>query len=804
MTVSTEANTRNRKPSTTFKRHDDLADAPVGGGARDRIPISAVLEMLPSLPAGPVPEHGKRSGSVGAARTILEWLHRHPGQGWQDRWTVSGADDDLRWIDRLIDPEDPRRPTTQRSELVNGLGRLLLCRIVFPSYRFLNSHKAHTLYRHVRAAFRPDLFEAIDKRADDLGVTDRQRRLSILAISKIVLHTGRDLDQLTTADLLAYRSWHMRSHEGGHGISLAWTLLRGIADFGEHVTLDDAVRYGQRPTHELVAAYAIENQAVRNVLIRYLEERRTSLDYSSFSGLVARLAGLFWSDIEQHHPEVTTLHLPDDVVTAWKQRLHTVRRGHGERSDSDYMVTLMSVRAFYRDLQEWAMHDPAWAQWSYPNPIRKRDTAGRARKVKQRTTASIHQRIRERMPHLPVLVDTAERYKAEQAALLAAARATPIGETFEHAGNGWRRTVPKIYTTPGHRRERPPDQVEDLVTGDVIDVGRNEHEAFWSWATIETLRHTGVRIEELQEITHLGLVSYKLPKTGEIVPMLQIVPSKNNEERLLMVDPELASVLATIITRLRNDNGGSVPLTARYDTHERVIGQPLPHLFQHRVGWNWKVPSSNTIQNWLNATLARTGLVDAAGRALRYTPHDFRRLWATEAVTNGLPVHIAARLMGHRNLNTTQSYVAVFDDELVRSYRAFLDSRRALRPTSEYREPTEQEWRDFQQHFELRKLELGTCGRPYGSPCQHEHACIRCPSLRVDTHARARLAEIVANLRDRIEEARANGWTGEVEGLRVSLNAAGAKLAGLDRRHEHATGQLTDLGVPVIKAGASS
>ncbi|WP_234336203.1 hypothetical protein [Streptomyces sp. NRRL S-1022] len=52
----------------------------------------------------------------------------------------------------------------------------------------------------------------------------------------------------------------------------------------------------------------------------------------------------------------------------------------------------------------------------------------------------------------------------------------------------------------------------------------------------------------------------------------------------------------------------------------------------------------------------------------------------------------------------------------------FLDRRRADRPQEEYREPTEQEWHDFQQHFELRKVSLGTCGRPYGTPCKHEHA----------------------------------------------------------------------------------
>jgi hypothetical protein len=104
------------------------------------------------------------------------------------------------------------------------------------------------------------------------------------------------------------------------------------------------------------------------------------------------------------------------------------------------------------------------------------------------------------------------------------------------------------------------------------------------------------RVEELLEMTHLGLVSYKVPKTGEVVPMLQIVPAKSNEERLLLVSPELASVLATIITRLRADNDGPVPLTRRYDHYQRETGPALPHLSQHRHGWNWMVPNPTTIQ----------------------------------------------------------------------------------------------------------------------------------------------------------------------------------------------------------------
>lgn len=39
-----------------------------------------------------------------------------------------------------------------------------------------------------------------------------------------------------------------------------------------------------------------------------------------------------------------------------------------------------------------------------------------------------------------------------------------------------------------------------------------EDESFWAWAIVETLRHTGIRLEELLEITHLALVSYQLAR----------------------------------------------------------------------------------------------------------------------------------------------------------------------------------------------------------------------------------------------------------------------------------------------------
>jgi hypothetical protein len=72
--------------------------------------------------------------------------------------------------------------------------------------------------------------------------------------------------------------------------------------------------------------------------------------------------------------------------------------------------------------------------------------------------------------------------------------------------------------------------------------------------------------------------------------------------------------------------------------------------------------------------------------------------------------------------------------------------------------------------------------------------------LQVDPRQRARLVEIVRNLQDRIAEAKAHGWLGEVEGLKVSLDVGAAKLAALDRTARRREGAV-HLGLPALPAG---
>ncbi|MDP8930274.1 MAG: site-specific integrase, partial [Actinomycetota bacterium] len=231
-----------------------------------------------------------------------------------------------------------------------------------------------------------------------------------------------------------------------------------------------------------------------------------------------------------------------------------------------------------------------------------------------------------------------------------------------------------------------------------------------------------------------------------------------------------------------------------YDPHERTLSPALPYLFQRQRAGGRVAPSQPGVQGQLDRAIALTKLRDNDGQPVRFTPHDFRRIFATEAVNGGLPLHIAAKLLGHLDLNTTRGYTAVYDDEVIGHYQQHLARRRAARPSDEYRQPTPQEWADFEQHFRKRKMALGDCYRPYGTSCPHEHACIRCPMLRMDPAQLPRLLQIERNTEERLEEARHQHFLGEAEALELDLQHIGEKKAQVERIR----GQPTTKGPPLL------
>lgn len=735
---------------------------------------------------------------------LLDWLADQPGRTWQQRWLASGADPaGEQWAHALAEwLQRHGRYSADRLALVtSSLMVAVGADIVRPSlFWLLTGGKKRKVARNMIRSRDPEGFARLEQLCQHDPAFIGQIHSHIqFRTAVIIAAKGGALAEITAGDVLevldAERELRGRNPSG----SATFRALRELGILGADVpTLREIRSIGQCSVEELVDRYPIGCRPVRDLLVDYLKERQPAIDYGTLRNQSFLLAKCFWQDLEQHHPGIDSLRLSGEAASAWKQRLRrrtTPRSTAGGPEDDpserlSYLDTLAVVRAFYLDLAQWALEDPGrWAPWVVPCPITQSELS--RRKAVRRRKARMDARTRERLPVLPVLIRAAEQWRTDAHAVLTAGRATAPGDEFTAAGQTLVRSE-RPHAAPGkvwaHERHTG---VERLLS-------REEEHAFWAWAIIEVLRLTGLRAEELLELSHYSLVQYRLPTTGELVPLLQIAPSKTDTERLLVVSPELADVLSTIICRVRGA-GSTVPLVRARDRNERVWLAPSPLLFQHRLATENHGISATMVASLLDEALAHTGLVDGEGSALQFTPHDFRRLFITDAILHGLPPHIAQVIAGHQNINVTVGYKAVYPEEAINAHLAFLARRRGLRPSEEYRTPTDDEWQEFLGHFERRKVSTGNCGRAFGTPCIHEHACIRCSMLWPDPGSRDRLVEIRDNLTARITEAQREGWLGEVEGLQVSLAGAEDKIAQIDRRPTTST---VDLGLPTHTARA--
>ena len=735
---------------------------------------------------------------------LVHWLEAQPGRTWQDRWVASGADaaGNLAWRELAASwlrgtGWASANPRTDFIALGRGVLPLICGDVIRPSLGWLLTPETpKNLAAEMARSRDPGGFAALATLARTDPASAATKDLAVRRIAVILAAKGGTIAGITVGDCLELLA-ALAAASGGGTSPYFYQLLHALGTFPPAAppTVRAFKTPGQLTVEQLVDRYPIACQPVRALIIDYLHERQPAVDHATLRSLSRALAGLFWRDLEVHHPGIGSLRLEPGVAAAWKQRVtvKTVRATGpaGQLTESvvprhDGMNTLAMVRAFYLDIAQWAAEDPArWGPWAVPCPIRDEEMS--RKKERSHRKSRMDQRTRERLPVLPVLVAAVDAARTAAAALLQAAQATAPGGMFTAAGQTLRRAVPaktgasaKIWA-------------EDPATGKRRDLTFDEHRAFWAWAAVEVLHLTGIRIEELAELSHHSFVQYRLPATGELVPLLQIAPSKTDTERLLVIAPELADVLSAIICRIRRDDG-TVPLVVAYDIHERVWNPPMPLLFQRQIGIEHRPIPIHGIRRLLNAALAGTGLTDASGKPLIFTPHDFRRLFITEAVLNGMPPHIAQLVAGHAGISATMGYKAVYPEEVINAHRAFIARRRATRPSEEYRVPTDAEWDEFLGHFERRRVALGDCGRAWGTSCPHEHSCVRCPLLRVDPAQRGRLEGIRDNLTARISEAEREGWAGEAEGLKISLDAARHKLAQLDQRARRAA--TVHLGMP--------
>ncbi|UIX34345.1 tyrosine-type recombinase/integrase [Streptomyces sp. GQFP] len=721
-------------------------------------------------------------------RMLLRHLDQFPGGTWQERWEASGLND-------AKTPVRDRESTKERRAFITtGLKTVLALRLIQPSLEAFRSNK----FMGYQGMFLPaqgdplvDQFVAAVSRHE---VSQVHRDHALFDVAFALTCHGLSFADLSPEALL-YHSQECRRlglttanigdprrHQG----QVAWQVLHRMGHFpdGTPPRMKELLLPGQRSIEELVAFRPIGSGPVRQLIIDYLTRRASEVDYSTLKNLARTIAHTFWRKIEAINPGQRDLHIDQAVYAQWKAELR-LRENGKPRTDAEHI--LLQVRSFYLDLHSWAVEEPErWAAWAAPCPISRGDLRGfgARRRLQERTD----DRTRQRQPLLPILVAHVEtRFEDAQDFLAVASSASP-GACFVHKGRQYCRTLEGPCDFAGD----PIIHVRDTESSELIDATASEESLFWEWATVEVLRHTGIRIEELVELSQLSVRQYQRPN-GEVIALLVIAPSKTDRERVIPMSAELFHVIAAIIRRLTR-HGRKIPLLSRYDQHEKTWSAPMPFLFQRQRGGTTAVISPQRVLKLLSRRCEALAEQHVGFQGLVFTPHDFRRLFATELVNSGLPIHIGAALLGHLNLQTTRGYVTVFNEDVVRHYQEFLLRRRSLRPQEEYRVATGEEWDEFEEYFDKRKVELGSCGRPYGTPCAHEHACICCPMLQIGPKMIPRLDEIEIDLQQRRERAEREGWRGEIEGIDLTMSFLQAKR--IEALRSQRLGQHVDLGLP--------
>ncbi|MFJ2131420.1 tyrosine-type recombinase/integrase [Streptomyces sp. NPDC087845] len=697
---------------------------------------------------------------------------------------------------RSLAPEGDR---VFSADLTAGIKLAFCLRVIRPSISGFRANRFLDYPDRFRELQSDPYLDKYFAAADAFGFNHMHRLRAKFDLTAALTTQGIALEDLTPAALLHHGLESKRlglTHSSSSGATRfaglgAWQVLHQMGHFppGTPPTLRAYVYRGQLTITQLVDRYPLQHQGVRQLLIDYLTRRRASTDYTTITALARQLANTFWAKIEKINPGQQDLALSPEVYAQWREAVKRWDRDE-RRARADDSGILLAVRALYIDLHSWAIEEPErWAQWVVPRPIRPRELKGFAKR-KREINQRMADRIRVRQPLLPTLVAHVEGRYEHLATLLKTARGTQLGENLVHDGHSYRRTNSDRDHAWAKSEDEPPVRVID-EDGQTLNVTLVEDTAFWEWAGLEILRHSGIRVEELCELTHMSIRQYRRPN-GEVIALLVIAPSKSERERVIPMSADLFHAVAQVIRRLTPD-GRPVRLLHRYDPHERTWSEPMPFLMQRETGTQRSVISPTTFVHMFARSCEELAETHRAFSDMTFTPHDFRRLFATEIVNGGLPIHIGAALLGHLNLQTLQGYVAVFAEDIVTNYQRFLNHRRSLRPEIEYTEVTREEWADFEEHFDKRKVELGNCARPYGTPCNHEHACIRCPMLQVNPKMLPRLAEIEKDLLLRRKRAQEEQWLGEVEGIDSTLTFLRAKQAEAARLTKR---PVTDLGIP--------
>ena len=387
---------------------------------------------------------------------MLDWLAGQPGATWQERWAASrrrasqaaaggrppSAGSPRRTGSRprqpgprpglRAAPADLRGPDPARPGLAAGQLRAASVPAMAPAAT------------RTFATLRQDAIRAGHPLTRDLSL---RRIATILACKGGLVRDITAGDCLELPDCDAVDRGQDRRSRAAAPTAAARTGAPGAGRAGHRA----GVPAGRRASSPSRNWSAVRSNAARSATCSsdYLRERQPAVDYATLSDLAGDLAGC--------SGRTWNATIPGSTRSTWRRdrgRLaaaHQLRPvtaaapggGTRPRARAGARSTMMTVRAFYLDIAQWALDEPhRWATVGGAMPDRVEEILHG--KERQAVKSRMDQRTRERLPHLPALVRSvaAERNAAAHG-WRPARRHDPARCSPPAGGNGAGRSWPR-------------------------------------------------------------------------------------------------------------------------------------------------------------------------------------------------------------------------------------------------------------------------------------------------------------------------------------------------------------------------
>lgn len=567
---------------------------------------------------------------------------------------------------------------------------LVVGRIVLPGWSFMSSVQVEPWVRRL-----PDddpllithrrLTRAWERTS---WATRKGARAGTCAALRLMLTRGYDrLEQVSDADLEALPA-------RASGMDMLDVALCGLGVFARSPRRGITRRTAQPPRSIDQLVQAKVAAPFQAVTVAYLTAytQRVSSNYSTVRTKIRSLA-YFWRYVAEVHPEVTECRdvlphhargfAPWAVVTARGVQRSTARKGTEDRTTT--YEWLVDVRSFFTDICTWGTEpgSPLAPYTPATIPLTAHDLAASG-------FAAAHARTTARMT----------------ATVMDLTREIPNIRAY--ALQAWHEAAQGSAAAPGDRV-----------------AAAYERNRFWDWALLELLLTSGLRVEEVSELTTLDVLKRQLID-GQVYYLLHVKPSKYDRARVIPIGDGLGRVIAEITAHIKAFYGTTaVPPCDRRDYVAKTPLPRAPYLLQG-VG-HPSAMSIAAIRGRLQALSVAAGARHADGSPLRLGPHDCRRVFATEHLNSNTPVHVIAALLGHASLDTVMIYAKLYPDTLVEGYRAAM---RGLYDTiydsDTTTTPTLQEWTAFAASCNLRDMGTHVCALPTGEHCSRGLVCLGC------------------------------------------------------------------------------